>query len=321
MPDNFGFTTTTEDVLSGISLKGKRVLVTGVSAGLGIETARALVAHDAEVVGTARDLKKAEKATEELQKKAQAGNGHFEIVQLDLADLKNVKACTEALVEKGQPFDIVIANAGVMATPLSFTADGLEIQFGTNHVGHFALLKGITPLLHEGSRVVVLSSAAHHISDVDLDDINFEHTPYDRWLAYGRSKTACALLALEFDRRYRGQGIRAVAVHPGGIQTELQRHYPAEEEAALVESINKANAAAGQPPFRYKTIPQGAATSVWAAVFADADEVGGRYCEDCHVAEIDDSEGIHGGVRSYACSPERAEALWEKSEAILREKV
>lgn len=321
MANHFGFTTTTEDVLSGISLKGKRVLITGVSAGLGIETARALVAHDAEVVGTARDLKKAEKASQKILEKSHVGNGHFDIVQLDLADLQNVKKCAEQLVDQGKPFDIVIANAGVMATPPSFTVDGLEIQFGTNYLGHFALLTGITPLLYEGSRVVVLSSAAHHISDVDLDDINFEHTLYDRWLAYGRSKTACALLALEFDRRYRGQGIRAVAVHPGGIKTELQRHYPAEEEAALVESINKANAAIGQPPFRYKTIQQGAATSVWAAVFADADEVGGRYCEDCHVAEVDDSEGIHGGVRSYACSPARAEELWEKSEAILREKI
>lgn len=319
MTSNFGFKTTTEDVLSGISLKGKRVLITGVSAGLGVETARILVAHGADVTGTARNLRKAEKNTQGILDAVEAGSGGFEMVQLDLADLNNIRACADRLVSQGQPFDIVIANAGVMATPQGATADGIELQFGTNYLGHFALLTGITPLLHKGSRVVILSSAAHHIADIDLEDINFERTPYDRWLAYGRSKTACALLAVEFDRRYSPQGIRAVAVHPGGIQTELQRHYPAEEEAALVASINAANAAAGQPPFRYKTIRQGAATSVWAAVVADADEVGGRYCEDCHIAEIDDSDGIHGGVRSYASSPERARELWGKSEAILQE--
>lgn len=319
MTRKFGFTSTTDEVLSGHSLKGKRVLITGVSAGLGIETARALVAIGAEVIGTARNLAKAESATSVVRDAARTAGGNFDMIALDLADLKNVDHCAGLLVSQGKPFDIVIANAGVMATPQGYTADGFETQFGTNHLGHFALLNGIAELLRKDSRVVILSSAAHHISDVDLADINFRHTPYDRWVAYGRSKTACALLAVEFDRRYRQRGIRATAVHPGGIQTELQRHYPAEEEAALVASINAANAAAGQPPFQYKTIPQGAATSVWAAVVAGADEVGGRYCEDCQIADVDDSEGIHGGVRSYACSSERAKALWHKSEQLLRD--
>jgi NAD(P)-dependent dehydrogenase (short-subunit alcohol dehydrogenase family) len=168
--------------------------------------------------------------------------------------------------------------------------------------------------------MVILSSAAHGIADVDLDDQNFEKTDYERWTAYGRSKTAGVLFAVEFDRRHRSRGVRATAIHPGGIQTELQRHYSAEEEAVLVASINAANAAAGQPPFRYKTIPQGAATSVWAAAVAHADAVGGRYCEDCHVADVADGDGIRGGVRAYAVDPERAKALWAMAEELVGER-
>ncbi|GKV92315.1 SDR family NAD(P)-dependent oxidoreductase [Pectobacterium carotovorum] len=317
MTTKFDFYSTTDEVLKGIDLRGKRILVTGVSAGLGLETARVLVEHGAEVIGTARNIAKAESATSQIREIAGAGNGTFEIIQLDLADLKSVKACVEGLLNMQRHLDIIIANAGIMAAPFGKTMQGFESQFGTNYLGHFALITRLALLMQKGSRIVMLSSAAHHIADVDLNDINFEHSTYDKWVAYGRSKTACALLAVEFDRRYRDKGIRATAVHPGGIRTELQRHYPEQEEAALVASINAANAEAGLPPFEYKTIPQGAATSVWAAVVADAEQVGGRYCEDCHVAEIDDSEGIHGGIRSYACSPERANALWNIGEELL----
>ena len=308
MTNSFGSTSTTDEVLAGMDLQGKRVLVTGVSAGLGVETARALVAHGADVTGTARDLAKAEHATAGIRAAAGDGAGRLELVTLDLADLASVRACADRLLADGRPFDIVIANAGVMATPFGRTADGFETQFGTNHLGHFVLVNRIAPLLREGGRLVTLSSAAHHIADVDLDDPNFERTQYDPWVAYGRSKTAVALLAVEFDRRHRSRNVRGIAVHPGAIQTELQRHCSAAEEEALIASINAANAAAGLPPFRYKTVPQGAATSVWAAV-ADADAVGGRYCEDCHVAEVDNSEGVHGGVRSYALDPDHAKAL------------
>lgn len=317
MTTKFDFYSTTDEVLKGIDLRGKRILVTGVSAGLGLETARVLVEHGAEVIGTARNIAKAESATSQIREIAGTGNGTFEIIQLDLADLKSVKACAEGLLNMQRHLDIIIANAGIMAAPFGKTTQGFESQFGTNYLGHFALITRLALLMQRGSRIVMLSSAAHHIADVDLNDINFEHSPYDKWVAYGRSKTACALLAVAFDRRYRDKGIRATAVHPGGIRTELQRHYPEQEEAALVASINAANAEAGLPPFEYKTIPQGAATSVWAAVVADAEQVGGRYCEDCHVAEIDDSEGIHGGIRSYACSPERANALWNIGEELL----
>lgn len=320
MSTQFGFSSTTEEVLAGVDLKGKRVLITGVSSGLGVETARALAAHGAEVVGAARNLAKAERATTGVKAAAETAGGQISLIELDLADLANVRKCADRLLQDGRPFDVVIANAGVMAAPFGHTKDGFETQFGTNHLGHFALVNRIAPLIRDGGRLVVLSSAAHHIADVDLDDVNFDKTQYDKWIAYGRSKTAGALLAVEFDRRHKTRNVRATAVHPGGIQTELQRHYPAEEEQALVDSINAANAAAGLPPFQYKSIPQGAATSVWAAVVASADEVGGRYCEDCHVAEVDDSDGMHGGVRSYAIDPEHAKALWAKSEELVGER-
>jgi NAD(P)-dependent dehydrogenase (short-subunit alcohol dehydrogenase family) len=305
-------------VLDGVSLSGKRVLVTGVSAGLGVETARALAAHGAEVVGAARDLTKAKAATAGVR--AAANGGGFELLELDLASLDSVRVCADALVDDGKPFDLVICNAGVMATPFGKTTDGFETQFGTNHLGHFVLVNRIASLMKPGSRLVNLSSAGHRYSDVDLDDPNFERTPYDPWAAYGRSKTANILFAVEFDRRHKGDGVRATAVHPGGIQTELSRHIGEEGIKQLVERINAATRAAGEPDFKFKTIPQGAATSVWAGAVAAADAVGGRYCEDCHVAEIEPNPAKRAGVKPYALNPETAEALWAKSEEMVGER-
>src|SRR5215469_13674092 len=222
MANVFGATSTTEDVLSGINLRGKRILVTGVSAGLGVETARSLAAHGAHVLGAARDLAKAEAATAQVKEDAAGHGGSFELVALDLADLKSVRACADGLLAKGEPFDVVIANAGVMATPLGHTADGFETQFGTNHLGHFVLVNRIAPLIR--GRLINVSSAGHRYSNVDLEDPNFQRTPYDPFVAYGRSKTANILFALAFDRRHRGRGVRAAAVHPGIIETELIRH-------------------------------------------------------------------------------------------------
>jgi NAD(P)-dependent dehydrogenase (short-subunit alcohol dehydrogenase family) len=318
-PKTFGATSTTDEVLEGVNLKGKRVLVTGVSAGLGVETARALVAHGADVVGAARDLNKAKAATAGVR--AAAGNGGgLELVELDLVSLDSVRVCANALVDNGKPFDLVIANAGVMACPYGKTADGFETQFGTNHLGHFVLVNRIASLMKRGSRLVNLSSAGHRYSDVDLDDTNFERTPYDPWAAYGRSKTANILFAVEFDRRHKGNGIRATAVHPGGIQTELSRHIGEEGINQLVERINAATRAAGEPDFKFKTIPQGAATSVWAGAVATADEVGGRYCEDCHVAAIEPDATKRAGVKPYALNPETAKTLWTKSEEMVGER-
>jgi NAD(P)-dependent dehydrogenase (short-subunit alcohol dehydrogenase family) len=316
----FGATSTTDEVLDGIDLSGKRILVTGVSAGLGIETARTLVAHGADVVGAARDLDKAHDATAIVRDAAGLSGGSLELVELDLASLASVRACADALVADGRLFDIVIANAGVMACPLGKTADGFETQFGTNHLGHFVLVNRIASLIKPGGRLVNLSSAGHRYADVDLDDPNFDHTPYEEFVAYGRSKTANILFALEFDRRHKARGIRATAVHPGGIQTELSRHLTEETTERLIKSINESQLASGAPPFVYKSIPQGAATSVWAAIVAAPDAVGGHYCEDCHVADIAQGEDIREGVRPYAQDAEHARALWTRSEEMVGER-
>lgn len=319
----FGATSTTEDVLAGIDLHGKRILVTGVSAGLGVETARSLAAHGAQVVGAARDLNKAETATAQVRQDAANNGGNFELVALDLASLASVRKCADQLLAKGEPFDVVIANAGVMATPFGHTTDGFETQFGTNHLGHFVLVNRIAPLIRAGGRLINLSSSGHRYSNVDLDDPGFERTPYEPFVAYGRSKTANIQFAVAFDKRHRSRGVRAAAVHPGAIPTELGRYADPKRIEDLVKQINQQLAEEGKPPFQWKTIPQGAATSVWASVVAPAGEVGGRYCENCHVGEVVPGNAtisaISEGVREYALDPELAEALWCKSEEMVGE--
>ena len=321
MSDSFGATSTTDEVLAGINLSGKRVLVTGVSAGIGVETARALVAHGAQVVGAARDLAKAARATSEVGAQA-ANGGSLELVELDLASLASVRACADALVADGRRFDAVIANAGVMRTPFGHTADGFETQFGTNHLGHFVLVNRIAALIAPGGRLVNVASSGHRYSDVDIDDPNFARTPYDPMVAYGRSKTANILFAVEFDRRHKARGVRATALHPGGIRTELSRHMAADGVDNLIAQINAQLAANGEPPFQWKTAPQGAATSVWAAFVAPAETVAARYSENCQVSEISDGliSPVSPGVRSYALDPARAKALWAKSEEMVGER-
>jgi NAD(P)-dependent dehydrogenase (short-subunit alcohol dehydrogenase family) len=258
-----------------------------------------------------------------VRKDAAAGGGSFELVELDLASLKNVRACADGLLEKGESVDVIIANAGVMATPFGHTADGFETQFGTNHLGHFVLVNRIAPLVRDGGRLINLSSAGHRFSNVDLEDPNFVRTPYEPFVAYGRSKTANILFAVAFDRRHRGNGIRAAAVHPGGVQTELDRHVDPIQIQRIIEQTNKQLASQGKVPFQLKTIPRGAATSVWAAVVAPADEIGGRYCENCHVGRVVSDDvtitATSEGVRGYALDPKNAEALWKKSEEMVGE--
>ena len=320
MTMDFGAESTSDEVLDGLDLKGRRVLVTGVSAGLGVETARALVEHGADVIGAARDLGKAHRATEGVRAAATRGGGSIALVELDLASLTSVRACADNLIADGRSFDVVIANAGVMACPFGKTVDGFETQFGTNHLGHFLLVNRIAPLIRPGGRLVILSSAAHRNSDVDLDDPNFDRTTYDPHIAYGRSKTANILFAVEFDRRHRDRGVRATAVHPGGIRTELARHMDPTAMKALIARIEADNIKHGRPGFSLKSIPQGAATSLWAGLIAPAGSVGGLYCEDCHVAEPVDNPEIRDGIKPFALNPATAKALWAKSEAMVGER-
>lgn len=312
MPVLIGAKSSTEDILAGADLSGKRVLITGVSAGLGVETARAAAAHGARVLGTARDLGKARAALAPFDGLA------IEVIECDLASLASIRDCTDALKSRGERFDVVIANAGVMNCPFGHTDDGFETQFGTNHLGHFALVNRVAPLIIDGGRVVIVSSAAHRAANVDLDDPGFEATAYDPFKAYGRSKTANILFAVELDRRLRNRGIRATALHPGGIMTELMRHTSPELLAQMAAQARVGMDQAKVTKSQIKTIPQGAATTVWAAFVAPAGAIGGRYCEDCHVGEIEDVAYV--GVRSYAVDPANARALWAKSEEMVGER-
>jgi len=228
-----------------------------------------------------------------------------------------VGKATNELLAQGKPFDVIIANAGVMACPQGKTADGFETQFGTNHLGHFVFVNKLVPLLKSGGRIVTLSSAGHQISDIDLGDPNFERTEYQPFLGYGRSKTANILYAVALDNRLKGRGIRATSLHPGGIQTELGRHMTPELRAQIQKRIAASKEAA---TFKFKNIPQGAATTVWASFVAPSDAVGGHYCEDCHVCEVNDDTTSRAGVRSYALNPARAEELWRKSEEMVGER-
>jgi NAD(P)-dependent dehydrogenase (short-subunit alcohol dehydrogenase family) len=306
---SFGWQSTSDEVLDGIDLTGKCALVTGVSAGLGVETARALAAHGAHVIGTVRDLSKARTATAPI---SEAYGPRFGLLELDLADLASVRAAADALLSAGKPLDLIIANAGVMATPMGRTAEGFETQFGTNHLGHFLLINRVAELIPAGGRVVCVSSVGHQFGDLDLDDPNYEHRRYDPIEAYGGAKTAVNLFVVEFDRRHESRGVRAAAVHPGGILTQLARHMTPQLIDQMIAKV-QAEAANSSAQRGYKSVPQGAATTLWAAT-APADLVGGRYCEDCAVARIA-AQG--SGVRPYSIDAARAKRLWDISEKLV----
>lgn len=316
MTQAFGAESTTDEVLEGVDLSDERILVTGTSSGLGVETVRALATHGATVIGTARDMAKAQRALAEVSPQAAKGDA-IDLVELDLASLRSVRRAASELLAQARPFDVIIANAGVMACPEGKTEDGFETQFGTNHLGHFVFVNKLVPLLKPGGRVVTLASGGHQFSDVDLDDPNFTRTEYQPFTAYGRSKTANILFAVALDHRLRGRGIRATAVHPGAIQTELGRHLTPEMIEQMLEHY-RVNYPGWTPI--WKSIPQGAATPVWSGFVATSEAVGGRYCEDCHVADVNDDVTTRGGVRSYAIDPARADALWSKSEEMVGER-
>lgn len=312
--NGFGQDTTTDEVLQGIDLSGKLALVTGGSSGLGAETARALASRGARVVLTARNMPKVEEVARVIR--ASTGNADVEVAQLELDSLASVRAFADRFLESHDSLQILVNNAGVMACPQGKTADGFELQFGTNHLGHFLLTCLIAPALVKGtpSRVVSLSSRAHQMSPVVFDDINFEHRPYHQWLSYGQSKTANVLFTVELERRLGARGVHALAVHPGVIQTELSR-YMSEEDWELIRS--RATARGGE--LKLKTVEAGAATSVYAATAPELEGRGGIYLEDCHIAEVDDAEDASGGVRSYAVDPEAAKRLWSLSEEMVGE--
>ncbi|MDF2097521.1 SDR family NAD(P)-dependent oxidoreductase [Aquibaculum arenosum] len=319
MKQKFGAQSTADEVLAGIDLIGKRVLITGISSGIGLETGRSLASHGANIVGADIDLAKAEASTEPVRDAALQAGGSLELIELDLGSLQSIHACADRLLADERKFDVIIANAGVMATPFGRTTDGFELQFGINYLGHFALVSRIEPLLVDGGRLVVVSSQAHRIADIDLSDPNFEQQPYDPWIAYGRSKTATALFAVEFDRRFRERGIRAASVMPGNSGgTGLTRHLSVDDVQGLLDNVGKARADAGLTPAELKDVPQAAATSVWAAFVADADLIGGHYLEDCSVAPIDDTPNpFADGVKSYALDVRRAGQLWAASEDLI----
>lgn len=308
----YGAETTTDEVLEGCDLTGVDILVTGASAGLGRETTRALAAKGAHVIMAVRDMAKGEAAAATIREAVPSAG--LELRTLDLASLASVRAFAAGFLADHDRLSVLIANAGVMACPSGTTADGFETQLGTNHLGHFLLTTLLTPALLAGapSRVVVLTSSGHRFSDVDMDDPSFERTPYDPWAAYGRSKTANALFALGVDGRLASSGVRAWSVHPGWINTELGRHLNEDSIAALGVAMR------GRPfPAQPKSIAAGSATSVWAATAPGPLDHGGRYLEDCGVAEVISDAAEPKGVMAYAQDAERADALWEWSQGLV----
>ncbi|HTJ40071.1 MAG TPA: SDR family NAD(P)-dependent oxidoreductase [Dactylosporangium sp.] len=301
MTMSFGFETTAAEVLDSVDLTGKRAVVTGGASGIGIETARALAAAGAEVTIAVRNTEAGERTAADLV--ADTGNKQIHVGRLDLADQDSVRAFAGAW--EG-PLHILVNNAGVMASPLARTPQGWEMQFATNHLGHFALAAGLLPALRaaNGARVVAVSSSAHLRSPVVFDDIHFNVREYDPWLAYGQSKTANVLFAVEADRRWSGDGIRVNALNPGGIRTNLQRHVDID---ALVRSVQEAN---GGKEIAWKTPQQGAATSVLLAASPTVEGVGGRYYDDCNEA-APNQPGTRTGVAAYALDPAAASRLWD----------
>ncbi|WKE67857.1 SDR family NAD(P)-dependent oxidoreductase [Streptomyces sp. WP-1] len=298
----FGATSTADEVLEGIDLSGKLALVTGGYSGIGLETTRALVKAGARVVVPARRPETAEQAL--------AGLSGVEVDELDLGDLESVRRFAERFLASGRSLDIVIDSAGIMACPETRVGDGWEAQFATNHLGHFALVNRLWPAIAPGgARVVSVSSRGHHASGIRWDDVHWRQG-YDKWEAYGQAKTANVLFAVHLDRLGRDAGVRAFALHPGGILTPLQRHLAQEEmieRGWIDEQGNLLH------PEMFKTPQQGAATQVWAATSPQLDGLGGLYLEDCDIAEPAPDTDDREGVKDWAIDPEQAARLWTLS--------
>ena len=315
MTRTFSSKSTTDDVLAGIDLSGKLALVTGASSGLGVETARALASKGARVVMAARDVAKIEQQAAAIR--AQHPAAQLEVMELHLDKPANVRAFAKAFLAKHPRLNLLVGNAGVMACPLMRTAEGWEMQFATNHLGHFLLANLLLPALQAGapSRVISVSSAGHQFSPVVFDDIQFERRPYDKWASYGQSKTANILFALEFDRRFAARGVRAFSNHPGGIRTELGRHLTP-EDIQLLTARTQQRANAGV--MVWKNEQQGASTQVWGATAPELDGKGGLYLEETQISGTAPPPGS-AGCAPYALDPEQAKRLWAVSEQLLGE--
>jgi NAD(P)-dependent dehydrogenase (short-subunit alcohol dehydrogenase family) len=301
-------TNTVDEVLSGVDLRERICVITGATSGLGLMTARGLASAGATVVIAGRDPQRLRSAAEALT--AETPNAAVETVELELDSLASVRRAGAEINDSFARVDVLINNAGVMFTPFQRTRDGFELQLGVNHLGHFELTRALIPLLlNAGSaRVVNLSSDAHLVFDIDLEDPNWEQRPYDKFQAYGAAKTANVLFTVALDERYRGSGVRSFAVHPGTVATSLSRYMSRGDMKAMM-GMGSADSASSAPRPRLEVIPveQGAATSVWAAV---SDELAGRgalYLAGCAISD---------NAKPYAMDPQRAERLWAISEQL-----
>ena len=309
-----GQQTTTTDVLQSIDLTGKNAIVTGASGGLGAETARALASKGAAVTIAARDLTRAQAMADQI--KESTGNPNVDVGELELDKPNSVRAFANNYLANHTKLNLLINNAGVMACPLSRTEQGWEMQFATNHLGHFLLTCLLSPALVTGSpaRVVNLSSGGHNFAPVDFDDIHFNHRDYDKFQSYGQSKTANILFSIELDNRLKDRGVRVNAVQPGVIMTDLGRHMSEEDIQAITS-----NRPEGSPEMVFKEIPAGAATSVWMATSPDLEDVGGQYAQDCGLVDPDAADAGTGGWAKWAQGTDDARRLWRMSEEMLGE--
>jgi NAD(P)-dependent dehydrogenase (short-subunit alcohol dehydrogenase family) len=308
MTTGFGEKTSAEEAARGIDLSGQTIVITGGSAGLGVETARVLALCGARIVSVVRDEAKGQAAAATIRDSVPKAD--IEIAVLDLFDLDSVRRGADDIAKRFSRIDRLINNAGVMACPLGRTAEGLDTQLGTNHLGHFVLTARLIPQLLAATpaRVVNLSSAGHRLSPFRFEDPFFEKDDYDKWLAYGQAKTANVLFSVALDKRFADRGIRSHAVHPGAIRTELGRHMDENDIKDLMARR------APNEPMKFKEIPQGAATTVWAATAPELDGRGGDYCEDCGVAARIDDPTTNKGVLTWALDEDAAERLWTLSE-------
>lgn len=308
MTTPFGAETSAEEAALDVDLSGQTIVVTGGSAGLGVETARVLASRGARIVSVVRDEAKGKAAVASIRESVP--DAEIEIAVLDLSDLDSVRRGADDIAKRFSRIDRLINNAGVMACPLGRTTEGLDTQLGTNHLGHFVLTARLIPQLLAGApaRIVNLSSAGHRLSPFRFDDPFFERDDYDKWTAYGQAKTANVLFSVALDERFKDRGIRSFAVHPGAIRTELGRHMDAKDVKDLMARRK------GRSAMTFKQIPQGAATTVWAATAPELEGRGGVYCEDCGVAEEIEDPTLDQGVLSWALDRIAAERLWSMSE-------